>query len=189
MSWLLEEPLYVLVIGFVTCALLGGFWLQTGYRPLATAIVAVVGLTFALVLLERTVETDREKIEAMLQQAARDVEQNDLIAVLRLVHPSAKSIHQQATVEFSRWEFHRVSVKQNLEIAIQGDQQPRTATATFNVVVVLSARSGLTREPAGSRKERRVPQYITLKLQQVKDSWRIVQFDYQPPQVGYQRDP
>ena len=189
MSWLLEEPLYIVVIGLLASAILGGFWLQTGQRPLAHALALVLGLTFALVLLERAVETGREQIEAILEQAARDVEANDLKAVLRFLHPSATTVQQQAVEEFARFEFHRVSIKQNLEISIQADQEPQVATATFNVMVVFSERSGFSRQPSGLRKEIRVPQFITLQLQKENDTWQVVNFSHQQPQAGFQQDP
>ena len=187
MGWLLEKPLFIVAIGLLTSALLGGFWLQTGRKPLVYALALVVSLTCALVLLERAVETDREQIEATLEQISRDVERNDLDAVLRYLDPTATEIRRRAAAEFARFEFQRVSIKQNLEISIQADQQPAAATATFNVVVVLSERSGLHRERSGMREEIRAPQFIMLNLRKEEGTWQVTDFDHQPPQAGFQR--
>ncbi|MDP7302774.1 MAG: hypothetical protein QGG09_06710, partial [Pirellulaceae bacterium] len=74
---LLESPILVIVIGLTTAALLGGLWLQTGKRILLVLLVAILALTAAGIIFERSVETDREQIEKTLHRIARDIERND----------------------------------------------------------------------------------------------------------------
>ena len=63
--------------------------MQTGYRWLLHATLGVAALTVGLLLLERWVETEPEQIEATLRRIARDVERNDLDAILSHVYSGA----------------------------------------------------------------------------------------------------
>jgi hypothetical protein len=61
------------------------------------------------------------------------------------------------------------------------DQDPRQAVATFNVVVVISDRSGLLNE-------RHIPRFVSVTLRKEDDAWRVIDYQHQPPQKGFQRD-
>ena len=151
-----ESPILVIVIGLTTTALLGGLWLQTGKRPLLVLLVAVLALTVAGVVLERSVETDREQIEKTLHRIARDIERNDRPAVLAHIHSRAALIRQAAATETAAYEFEQVNIKSNLKIDVDASAEPKTATAKFNVVVIGSG--------GGLGKRSRVPRYVTLEL-------------------------
>ena len=135
MTWVVEEPLYIVILGVVTLAFLGFAWMQTGYRSLLHAALGAAALTAGLLLLEYMVDTESERIEATLQRIARDVERNDLEAILAHVYSGAPDTLALAQQEFPRYSFERVNIKHNVEIVLDETANPPAANVTFNVVV------------------------------------------------------
>jgi hypothetical protein len=180
MEWLFEKPLFIVVIGVSTAVVLGGIWLQTGRRPALYALLLTLGLTGAALLVERMVETDRETIRAMLFRIASHVERNDLESALQYAHSEAGWIRSQAEAELRPYEFHDVNIKANLEIQVELQREPAEASAEFNVVVVLSDRSGIIQH-------RRIPRFVSVQLRKEGDQWRIVDYEHDDPSVGFQR--
>ncbi|MDP6467940.1 MAG: hypothetical protein QF918_09380 [Pirellulaceae bacterium] len=176
---LLESPILVIVIGLTTAALLGGLWLQTGKRILLVLLVAILALTAAGIIFERSVETDREQIEKTLHRIARDIERNDRPAVLAHIHSQATQIRQAAATETAMYEFEQVKIKSNLQIDVDASTEPKTGTARFNVVVIGSG----GRLGKGSR----VPRYMTLELEQEDGAWRVLNYDHEDASVGFKR--
>ncbi len=70
MTWVLEEPVYILILGVLTLIFLGFAWWQTGHRLLFHSMLAVVALTGGLLILERVVVTDTEQVKDTLDQIA-----------------------------------------------------------------------------------------------------------------------
>lgn len=183
MVWLLEKPLFIVVIGMSTTGILGGIWLQTGRRVAIHAMLATLALTCLLLGLERWIETDREQIDATLHRIARHVERNDLDAVLTYAHSDAEWIRQQASNELPRYVFQQVKIKANLEIQVASEASPKEAVAEFNAVVVLSDRSGLFQN-------NRVPRYVIVKFQKEGEDWRVTDYEHHDARFGYtQREP
>lgn len=174
-----ESPILMIVIGLTTAALLGGLWLQTGKRVLLVVMLGVLGLTAAGIILERSIETDREQIDKTLHRIARDVERNDRAAVLKHVHSRATQIRQAAATETAMYRFERVTIKSNLEITVAADTEPKTATATFNVVVVGSG--------GGLGKHSRVPRFVTLDLEQEDGQWRVLSYAHEDASMGFKK--
>jgi uncharacterized membrane protein YhiD involved in acid resistance len=180
MAWLLEKPLFIVVMGLLTAAVLGGLWMQTGRRSVFYALAAALVLTGLLLALERAVETDREQIESTLYHIARDVERNDLEAVLRHAHSEAKWIRRQASDELPRYDFQDVNIKSNLTIRLESDEDPRQAVAEFNVVVVLSDRLGFL-------KDRRIPRFVIVTFLRENGDWRVTDYEHHDPREGLKR--
>ena len=180
MAWLLEKPLFIVVMGLLTAAVLGGLWMQTGRRSVFYALMASLVLTGLLLALERAVETDREQIELTLHRIARDVERNDLEAVLRYVHSEAEWIRRQASDELPRYDFQEVNIKPNLRIRFESDKNPRKAVAEFNAVVVLSERSGFL-------KDSRIPRFVIVTFLQEGGAWRVANYEHHDPREGLTR--
>ena len=176
---LFESPMLVLVIGLTTAALLGGLWLQTGKRILLVSLVAMLALTAAGIMLERSIETDREQIDRTLHQIARDIERNDRRAVLAHMHSQAVDKRQAAAAEIERYEFEQVKIKSNLQIEVDASTEPKTAIAKFNVVVIASG--------ALLGKRRRVPRYVTLEFEQEDGDWRVRNYSHESAAVGFKK--
>jgi hypothetical protein len=175
MNWILEDPLYVVVLGIIATIVFGFGFLQTNFRPLAYAAGGAVILTVILVYVERVVVTDFEELEAALHEMAHDAENNDLAAILDHIHPSARAVRQRAEREFPLYEFSRVDIKRNLKIQFVDDGH-RRATASFNVVVEGTFRQY---EQFGKAAE-----FVELELRKDDDRWQVTDYHHFPPQHG-----
>ena len=176
MTWILEEPVYILILGAVAFLFIGFAFMQTGYRFLLHALLAVVALSAGLLILERSVQTNREMIEDALDKIAGDVETNDLERILANVYSGAPEIYRRAENEFPRYTFQNVKIKSNVEATFDNDEQPREAVVTFNVVVDVEFQG--VRHP-------RVPSFVKIKLILEDGRWKVA--DYSHTETGIYR--
>jgi hypothetical protein len=176
MTYLLENPLPILVIGGLTLAILAGGWLKTGERKLAFAFIGAGVLLALLLLLERTVVTDREAVEATIHQIARDAEANDFGAMAGHFHSRASEMKAQLANEISSFRVERVSIKNNLAVEVSAGSEPRRTVATFNVVVTLSA-SSLGEQFV-------VPRFVTAYFELEDGRWRCTGYKHENPIEG-----
>jgi flagellar motor component MotA len=177
MTTLFEKPFLIGVLGAISAVVLGFLWLQTQRRLALYGLFAVLVLTVIGIVLASSIVTDREAVEAVLYQAAQAVEDNDLTAVLALIHSQSTSIRDQATAEFPQHEFHQLSIKPNLEITFDRPEQPTEATAKFNVVVSGSERNGLV-------KNWRVPRFCIVTFRKDGDAWRVFAYQHDDAMEG-----
>jgi hypothetical protein len=180
MDWLFEKPLFILIMGVLTAVVLGGLWTQTGRKSALYAFLAALGATAGLLLVERWVQTDRERIIATLHEIARVVERNDVQAALRYTHSRAEWIRRQAAAELPRYDFREVRIKPNIVVEISPKADPPTATAKFNAVVVASDKQGLFSDS-------RVPRFVTVKFEKEGRDWRVVGYEHQEPFEGFRQ--
>lgn len=178
MTWIVEDPLYVMVLGIAMTAILGFGWMQTSFRPLGYAAGGTVIVTLLLVMVEQWIVTDTEQITDALHRMAHDVQQNDVTAILNHIHASAKNVRRRAEHEFPKYEFTRCDIKRNLQIQIDASN-PSRATATFNVVVVGQER--------GYPGHFHAPRYVELTLRKDQDRWQVADYRHAPPQRGFLR--
>ena len=176
MTWVVEEPLYIAIMGIVTIAILAFGWMQTSYRPLLYGTVAAAVMTLLLLIVEQWVETESEQLAAALEQMAADVKRNDLEAVLNDIASTAPETRARARSEFPDYSFSRVDIKRNLEITVDSDRQPPRATATFNVAV-----DGVFK---ASRTPFRQRFFVELTLVKEDGRWRVATYSYHSPQYG-----
>ncbi len=174
MTWVLEQPIYILILGGLTFAFLGYAWWQTGYRAMFHAMLAVAALTAGLLILERLVVTDVEKIEDTLDQIARDVESNDLPKILSHVYSGATETYARAQREFPNYVFKRVDIKRNVEVVFDRDAQPPQAEVTFNVVVDVEEKS--------TGYLPRVARFVRVTMIFEKGQWRVAKYSHDDPQ-------
>lgn len=172
MTWIVEEPIYILVLGILMLVFLGFLLVQTGSRIILHAMLGVAAFTVGLLILERSVETKKEQIEAALHDMARDVEANDLDAIYSHVYSAAPKILARAQREFPRYTFHDVNIKNNVEVTFEREHKPPKAFVTFNVVVDVQ-REGI--------RHRRVPRFVRVTLIQEEGRWRVAEYSHQNP--------
>ena len=180
MTWILEEPVYILILGIVTLAFLGFALVQTGYRSLLHAILAVVALTAGMLFLERMVQTDREQIAAALEVIACDVESNNLQAILSHVYSEADGVRDRASIEFPQYTFRSVNIKDNVEVTMDANHSPPRAMVTFNVVVNVQRK-------ADGFPYRRVARFVRVTLVFENGQWRVADYEHEQPIAGMQR--
>ena len=174
MSSVFESPMTAIIVGGLTTALMITAFLKTGSKfLLAGTIVAIAG-TIGMVVMERMVVTERERVEQTIYDVAACVERNDVEGAISHVHSQANRIRNHATREFSSWKFSRVVVKNNLEVKLTPPGNPQTATATFNVVVILS-------DASESIKDQHVARLVRVTLRKEQDDWRVWEYSHMNP--------
>jgi hypothetical protein len=171
MNIIYEQPGTILIIGVIAEVIALGGLMKTGQRAILIPVVVIPLLTIGLLGLERYIVTDREEVRDTIHGLAQAVENNDLPAVLEYLSDRVPDAKRRAKAEFPRYQFDDVSVKSNLEIEVFEENVPPKASATFNVTVLISERSGMIRN-------RKMPVFVELTLYEEEGRWRIGQYDY-----------
>lgn len=179
MTWLLEDPLPILVMGAaLAIALVTGF-IKTGHKGLLYALAATVVLVIALLALENYVVTDREEVEDVLFEIAEAVERNDIDAAIEHVSPEAPGL-ERANQELRRIQFQEVKIKPNLEIDVFPERAPPEAVAKFNVVVVANVGLGGMEH---------YPRYVEATFVKERDDWVVHDYSHHEPTRGMKINP
>jgi hypothetical protein len=131
MSWFFEGPWPILVTGLVVEAILIVALVRTGRAVLLWAILGVGLLTGGLLIVERLVVTDNERIAATLDGVAAAVTANDLNGVLAYIGPDAKDVRKLATDSLRRIKVREANVGNDLSIVITQQGGAPSALATF----------------------------------------------------------
>ena len=173
MVWIVEQPLLIAAIGTLSALILLGGLLKTGRAWLIGAVVGVVVMTIGMLVLERIVVTERERVEGTIHRIASDLESNQAPRVIRHISREAPRLSQEAKKVLSQIVIHEVRVKSNLRVEVGGDPSSE-ATATFNVVVVASDREGyMQNQPT--------PRLVTVHLVKEDGSWKVVDYQLDDP--------
>lgn len=180
MTWLLDNPLYILILGGGTALVFGAIWLQTGRKIELYIMSAIIAGVVAALVVGNIWKSDRQQVKSTLYQIAREVEQNDVDGVLAYFHHSITDIRSRAQNEMPMYKFEEVKIKQNLEIEVFPDESPPRAVTSFNVVVVASDRSGLING-------RRVPRFVHVTFLKEGEQWKISSYDHEDPRQGFKK--
>jgi hypothetical protein len=132
MTWLTENPWPFLLIGLVVEIVLVLILLSTGRGALLSAIAGVAVLNIVLLVAERVIVTDRERIAASLDELAAALANNDVPAVLEFIAPAATAIRRRAEHELPLVKFNDVKVVSDVETTINETADPPSAVSTFN---------------------------------------------------------
>jgi hypothetical protein len=174
--WLLEQPLYIVVIGIVLGILVGGAWSVSGRKELFYALGAVVVLTIVTLLVERLVVTDAEAIRAKLSEIARDVENNDHKRLMAHFSKGADPADiARAQAEMPNYEFTECRVTKIYGTDVDASAEPRSAKVQFNVIV-----SGTFRE-SGFEMTSTTGRWVELQMVKEDGHWRVQDYDHKDP--------
>lgn len=181
MSWFLEHPAASIVLGVVLGVGLGIAWTQTGKNVWLYALAGVLALTVLGVVVEQYVVTDREAIEATLDEIARDVESNDLRAVLRHIASTAPpELQQTASAEMPNYEFDECYVTKVYKLEVDAQTEPRKAVVEFNVVA-----SGSFSQGGIELSDAKVLRWVQLRMIREKDGrWTVEDYRHKEPDFG-----
>ena len=180
MTWLLDNPMTVLGLGGITALVFGAIWLQTGRKTELYMMVAIITVVAGILVAGNIWKSDRQQVKATLYQIARDVEANDVAAVLKHLHSSVADVRLRANNEMPMYKFEEVKIKQNLKIEVFPDESPPRALTSFNVVVVASDRSGLINS-------RHVPRFVHVTFLKEGGSWKISDYEHDDPREGFKK--
>ncbi len=165
----LESPWYLLCIGGVVLLAFAAGWFQTGERRLLYGVALGLLIAVGGLALERAVETDREALARAIHGMARDVQNNDVDAVIEHILFTEDDIKQYVRNRMSEYHFTRVDIKPNLDLALDMQRVPPKAIATFNVVVEVEN----LRRPQ--------PMFVVLTLAEHEGRWRVRDVDVRAP--------
>ena len=175
MQLLLESPIVLAICGLGAAGLAAFFWTQTGNKAAAWIAIAIVLLTFGLVVLSVQIETDEEKITYMLHDVASALQRNDHDYVVSHIHPSAATTAQRAKSELPKYKFSEARVTRIKSITVDGSRKPETAVAEFNVIVALTT-DGYTGQ---------IPRFVKLYLTKEENRWLVRDYEHEEPTAGF----
>lgn len=142
MTALLESPLPAILGGIVLLLLLAIAYFAVPKRGIVIAMgVAAAGIV-GLVLLERTITTEREEVEIALLHLAKTLETNDVAAVQELIAPDATLVRNAAQRHMPRYQINEVHVARDLEVTVDSNASPPKAIAKFTCRVNANDRKG-----------------------------------------------
>jgi len=139
---LAEDPKLVIFIGIAAVAVLASALPRTErYGLVFLAMAAVLVLTVAGVVAERLVVTEREQVEAVLDDIASALEDNDVDGVLEHLSASAGRTRIRARLGLEELIITDTGIR-NLQISINRLTIPATAEARFDGVIRYRFRAG-----------------------------------------------
>jgi hypothetical protein len=185
MNWLFEQPLIIVVLSMLLILGLGAAWSASGRKELLFAMGAALALLAGGVIMERMVITDREAIDATLEQIARDVQTNNRQALIRHIYSGAPKLKQKAEAELPNYEFTECRITKIFSRDIDSLAEPRSAIVEFNIVA-----SGNFTYEGVSFSDSNIPRWVKLHLVREKDGrWTVQEYEHDTPQRGFMNPP
>ena len=169
MTWLVEDPTLILTAGLLIELLLGVALFQTGRGAILAAMVGVLLGVAGLLIVERVVVTDRERVAQVLDEAVEAAIAGDVQRVLDTLSPNATEARNRLERVLQRYEVRDVKLRQ-MRIVVERRVDPPLAEATFRAVVSGRDRAGrLPRETMVGR--------VTVELRLEDGQWCVVDFE------------
>ena len=157
MTWIVEEPLQVLLLGGLFIAICGGIFIQTGRYAALYCCFGAMALTGGLLLLEHLVVTDQEQVESIIHLAAERVEASDVSGVQQLVHSQATSIKNRIP-QITAYNITDINIKK-ITFESKPRHQPPQIIARFNMSAKFDGVHGAA--------------YVELTFQREDEAWKI----------------
>jgi hypothetical protein len=173
MTWLYEDASTILYGGIACVAVLTIVLLQVGRGVALLGLVISAALVGLLLLVERNVVTDKERVEETLWAAASALEANDVPALLQLLSESNPEMRRSAEGYMGFIRIERVRIGSDLKIVINELTSPASASVSFTGRLQFDTQRG------DSPFKNDVAKY-SLSFLREDQQWRI---------AGYQRDP
>jgi hypothetical protein len=131
MNWIFEGPWAILLTAVVLEAILVIALVRTGRLALLWAIVGLGILAGALLIAERAILTDSERIRQTLDGIAAAAAANDLNGIYAYVAPEAEAVRRMAADGLRQVKIQEAWIGADLESQINRKSNPPTALATF----------------------------------------------------------
>jgi hypothetical protein len=135
MNWLFDSPFTILLGAVAIGFFLGVAWVQTGKNAFLYAVAGIAVAAIGLLILERAVETDTEKVRKLLYQIAAEIEANDVDRVVQHVVSSRPELGVEAKNRMGSYRFTQVQITKIHSITEHPNKQPPSVVAQFNVLV------------------------------------------------------
>ena len=176
MSWITENPFWIYSTGILL-----GIFLSVGfYVSRNKSFLWGIGLIIALMLgaftIEQVVVTDREEVQVLTHQLARDVRNNDMQAILQKIPASQRETREAIKRLMPYCEFTLCRVTQAPKFRVLTKTE-----AEVEFPVWVSAKD--SRHGSGSSKVE-----IKLVLEKKGNRWMVMDYGYRlPGQSEYRR--
>jgi hypothetical protein len=168
MAWLTEDPTVVLLaIGAVAVGIIIAI-LKTGRGLYMTWLGGVVLLALLVIVVERYIVTDREKVEDTLYGAAAALEAGDVEAVASYLAASGEALEREVRSRMRTTEIRKAQIVSDLRIDFSPLEIPPKATATFLGRVEFKAASVPLEQYLGR---------VKIQLAKEDDRWLVQSYD------------
>lgn len=182
--WILDNPYNPGLLAFLGFAIgLAVFvaWIKVAKKELLYLLAAVVLIFVALIVYERVTISDREAIEARLQQLARDLQTNNHEAIYAAIHPSAPEHLSRARSELPNYVFEECRITNIREIRVSASAKPKTAVAEFAV----RAKGQIKLAEGGE-----VVRFIILDMELDSDGqWKVTNYEHKSFEEALKEQP
>ncbi len=131
MTYLLEDPTYIWIIGATALTFAAVVWQQSASRAAFFGIVAAGVLTLACVAFEWLWVTPREELRLTLGDVMESIEANDMEGVLSYMSPTATESQRLVTDLMPKLDIKKARAISGVEITLDNDAHPSTGTAKF----------------------------------------------------------
>jgi hypothetical protein len=168
MAWLTEDPTVVLLaLGVVAAGIIVAI-LKTGRGLYVIWLGGVVLLALLVIVIDRFVVTDREKVEDTLYCAAAALEANDIEATASYLAASGEALQREVRSRMRTMEVRKARIVSDLRIEFSPLEIPPKALATFLGRVEIKATSVPLEQYLGR---------VRIHLVKEGDRWLVQSFD------------
>ena len=173
---LFEDPTLLIIGGAIVELFFLITLIQTGRAAVIGGIVLVAAIVGAGWAVEWLVVTDREAVEARLNDTARALEHNDLNEVLSHVATDATEVRERLSAILPSANIEQAKIR-DLEIQVQANTDPKTARAQLRGIIHGRDRAGQMPHDTFMRR-------FSVRLRQEQDKWVITDYE-ELPQTGH----
>ncbi len=143
MTWMLEEPWPILLVGVALEAILVVMWVQSRHLAMLVAMAGVLLLTVVMLAVEHFVVTPVEEVQGVIYATVAALEANDSQAVLARISPGATRVRAVVERRMPRIEITKARILGRLKIVINELTIPPSARASFQGMI--NGRAGADR--------------------------------------------
>lgn len=173
-----DSSIPLLVIGVAIALGCGSGWVKTGMRWLLGGVVLGVLLALVGILLDQLVETDREKLEAVIQAVAADVRAGRVEQAVSHIASDAGDLRERARGELRNYKVTGITIKRPIQIKFEPSRgRPTRASAEFNIVVTGGDVGGLI-------ENQQVPRYLIVRFGRDGEKWLADDYEHHDPLYG-----
>jgi hypothetical protein len=176
MSWIIEGPWPILLTVLLVEAFLLVSFIRSGNLKLFWWIGGTAVLGIVLLVAERFIVTDNERITTTLDGIAAAAQANDLNGILVFVAPEAHDVRRLAETSLHQVTITEAGIGGDLEIEIHDETDPPTAQANFTG----HFRGHPRRDPVGH--DVFIGQFKTALVKQ-GDQWLVTSVDHNATRV------
>ena len=142
MSWLFEDSTSVLAVTVLVEIILIVALLRSGKTSLLYVVLVVAVACSACVAIELMVETDRERIEQVIEQTRSAVLANDREQVFHLIAPESRNLRSEAARSLAQYLFSGIKITDGPQIVLYPMTTPPSASVAAVARLDLKAKKG-----------------------------------------------